>query len=473
MLPRKRTILSGWGRFPKASCITYRPEKQREIAQIYSEHPNTLITRGQGRSYGDASLNTNGVILTERLDRFLKFDTKKGVLTAQAGVTLAELLQVTVPKGWLPPVIPGTKQVSLGGCVACNVHGKNQYRTGEFAACVQQIKLRLPGGDTVLCGPETHADLFWATAGGMGMTGSIEEVALQLRPIASASVKTVTQRVENLEAMVNLFRTYAEAAEYMVGWIDHFGKAEALGRGVFEHAVHASAEEGAPLLDYTPKPPRLRVPEWFPSFLLNRYSMAVYNALRFRRYKLEEKEEIQPLESFFHPLDGLQEWNRLYGKKGFLQYQCLIPEGPEAINTLRHVLHLIQESGEFSYLAVLKYHRAHQGLLSFSDHGFSLALDFPNTSLVHLLLERVDTYLTTVGGRVYLAKDARLHPKHFQKMYAETLPKWQKIVALADPECRLHSSMASRLGFHAESEKAEKEPKETTAAQENTKEVVA
>ncbi len=447
MPPCKTTALSGWGRFPVDICAVYRPEKQREIAEILRKHKHALVARGSGKSYGDASLNPNGVIACERLDRFLSFDAAQGMLHVQAGTTLAEIMQVVIPQGWIPPVIPGTKHASVGGCVACNVHGKNHFRDGDFAAHVTDIVLRLPSGEAVHCSQRENSDLFWATAGGMGMTGCIEEVTLKLKPIKSGSIRTWTRKAHSLEEMIALFREHAGNSEYMVGWIDHFATGAQLGRGVFEKAHHIDAELGRSCATYRLPKTWLTVPSWIPGIVMNHYTMWLYNILRFAHYSKKYRIEIKDFESFFHPLDGIRNWNRLYGRKGFLQYQCVIPESPHIIDHIRHILQMIQISGKFSYIAVIKYHRAHEGMMSFPVQGFSLALDFPNTPEVQALLSQVDGYLCSVGGRVYLAKDARLSPQHFTQMYANELPKWRKILRLVDPKKRMHSSMANRLGF--------------------------
>ncbi len=444
--PKKRIMLSGWGNFPYVECLTYRPEKRRESEGICVAHPDKLLARGAGKSYGDAALNPEGVLLTERLNRFIAFDAKQGVITAEPGVTLAEILEVAIPKGWFLPVIPGTKYGTLGGAVSCNVHGKNHFKAGDFANYVVNVKLRLADGKIVECSPEKEAGVFWATAGGMGMTGHIEEVSVQLKPIASVMLDVEVERVANIEAMVVLFRKHAEKSDYMMGWMDHFGKGEELGRGVFERAVHVREEDGT-LTQYKTSKPRLNVPFMLPRFILNKYTMGLYNRLRFAEIAEKPILKRKAFEGFFHPLDGIKNWNRLYGRKGFLQYQCMVPEGELAASQLRKILEMIQESGQFSFLAVIKYHGEQRGLMSFSIPGFSLALDFPHNNAVLALLERLDDYVCEIGGRVYLAKDARLSKTHFERMYEKYLPEWRKMVRMLDPQGKYASLMAERLGF--------------------------
>ena len=446
MQSKNQKILSGWGNFPIKQCEVFRPERQKDVADIYMEHGATLVARGAGKSYGDAALNREGVILSDRLNKFLGFNAERGIVNVQPGVTLAEILSASIAEGWFLPVIPGTKYASAGGCFAANVHGKNEYKQGEFAANVLNLKLRLPNRELVHCSEDTNSELYWATAGGMGMTGFIEEIALRLMPISSTKMKVDKVRVDNIEEMAERMRKGVGNSEYMVGWIDHFGSGKNLGQGIFERASHVKKTEPA-LANYKAKEPGLCVPFNLPGFVLNRYSMKLYNQMRFAGIGYSTKSNIKNFEGFFHPLDGIKNWNRLYGKKGFLQYQFLVPESDEAVENIKTILKKIQDKGLFSFLAVIKYHGPHRGFLSFSDDGFSVALDFPNIPEVHSLLDEIDEFLCTIGGRVYLAKDARLKPANFEKMYGDVLPEWRKIIREVNPKHKIYSSMARRLGF--------------------------
>lgn len=443
-LHSKNILLAGWGNFPKQICAVFRPEKQREIPSIISEHASSLIARGAGKSYGDAALNWEGVVSFERLNRIIAFDTKAGTITAQAGVTLKEIIDIVVPQGWFVPVLSGTKYITLGGAFAANVHGKNAYSVGEFAKHVLEIKLRTPH-QQISCSKEIEPKIFWATAGGMGMTGIIEEVTLQLMLIASASLQKETFRTRNIADMLDAFRQRASTAHYMVGWVDHFATGSKLGQGIFESAVHEDGSRGAPLNTIKPAP----APKPFPggSFMLNSLSMKFYNARRFGKYTTMPKQEKSSFDEFFHPLDKYSDWNKLYGPKGFLQYQFIIPEGNDAAAQIQHILQLIQNAGQFSYLAVVKYHAAHEGLISFSMKGFSVALDFANTKKVHELLKKLDEEVLKFGGKIYLAKDARMSTDVFQKMYASVLREWRQILHTLDPERKINSAMARRLHF--------------------------
>lgn len=446
MIPRKEEQLSGWGQAPVTPCVSFRPEKMRDLQALVAHHDAPLIARGLGRAYGDAALQPGGVARMERFDHFLGFDAGAGVLQAQAGVAFTDILHLIVPQGWLLPAIPGTRHVTLGGAVACNVHGKNQFREGNLGEHVTKLRLTLASGESVECSPDNNRELFWATIGGMGMTGIIEEVTLKLKPIASASLKTLTYRVDSIEDMVAAFEHYRNASDYMVGWIDHMAGGDELGRGVFEAANHISVEEGGePLTEFAPRRNRFSVPCHAPPFTLNRYSMALYNRWRFKRYGFDRMSEIVSFDGFFHPLDAIGHWNRLYGRRGFFQYQCLLPESPDVASHLRRLLGLLHQKKLFSFLAVIKYHRDGKGMLTFSKQGYSLALDFPNTAAVRALLPHLDRFVAERGGRVYLAKDALLSPEMFYQMYGREAEEWRHFIREADPGSRFVSLMSHRL----------------------------
>jgi decaprenylphospho-beta-D-ribofuranose 2-oxidase len=442
----KREHLSGWGLTPAIHCASYRPEKERELAQLVKSQKTPLIARGLGRSYGDASLQPHGVIKTGRLDNFIEWNENTGVLRAQAGVSLAEVMAFSVPRGFLPPVIPGTKHVTLGGAFACNVHGKNQYRMGEFAEHVERIRLLLADGKSIECSPAEHADIFWATAGGMGMTGIIEELSLRLMPIYSTSLRTHSERVQNIGQMVASFEAHKRDADYMIGWIDHMAKGDNIGRGVFEAASHiTSAEGGRPCATYRLSPPRFSMPFYAPSFLLNKYSMALYNHIRFKRYERQPASGKTDLNHFFHPLDAIAGWNKLYGKPGFFQYQCLLPENAAIATHLRQLLISLQEEKIFSFLAVIKYHRASKAPIGFSQAGYSVALDFPNTARVRSAIPHINHWIAERGGHVYLAKDALMSADMFGQMYGAHAGAWRELLGELDPHAHFSSMMSERL----------------------------
>jgi decaprenylphospho-beta-D-ribofuranose 2-oxidase len=442
----KNERLFGWGHAPVADCVSFRPEKRRELDHLIRNHPAPLIARGLGRSYGDASLQPQGVIRTERFDHLIEFDQTQGIIRAQAGVSLSDVMDFAIPKGFIPPVLPGTRYATLGGAFACNIHGKNHFRDGDLAEHVHSIRLTRANGQTIECSPNEHSEYFWATAGGMGMTGIIEDITLRLRPISSTSLQTTTYQTESIEDMVAAFESYRNHCDYMVGWIDHMPHGGEVGRGVFEAASHITREEGGrPLSEYKPLKPGFSVPFFMPSMLLNRYSMAAYNKHRFKRYSNERRVETVDFNGFFHPLDRIGSWYKLYGKRGFFQYQCVIPETLGIASQLQKFLSALQEHKLFSYLAVIKYHREGKGYLTFPMRGYSLALDFPNTARVRSLVPQLNRWVAEQGGRVYLAKDALLDSEQFEQMYGEAAAAWREVIRDIDPHSRFTSMMSERL----------------------------
>ena len=442
-MPTLITQLSGWGRYPLQTCELERPER---YADLRSDAAN-LIARGQGRSYGDAALNQNGrVLLTERVNRLLDFDVENGVLRAESGATLADILAVIVPKDWFLPVTPGTKFVSLGGCVAADVHGKNHHHDGSFGDHVLAIELIMDDGRRMKCSASENAELFWATVGGMGLTGIIGEVTLKLIAIPTPSMMVRNYRAENLEQLFRLLQNPSSDDRYTVAWIDSMASGRNLGRGVAMCGHHASAEELP--VDYRNPVGSERnraIPFDFPTFALNPLSIAAFNALYYRREGAKQRPFLSSYDDFFYPLDAIGDWNRLYGKRGFVQYQCVIPE-LTAYDGIRRLLEELSDSGRPSFLAVLKRLGAQgRGLLSFPMAGYTLALDLPiRDDGLFVLLDKLDKIVLQHGGRVYLAKDARLAAESFRAMYPR-YGEWLKIKHAVDPQNVFTSSLARRL----------------------------
>lgn len=432
--------LSGWGNSPVEQCAVWKLQAPGDATRLIPLAPS-LIAYGGGRSYGDAALNPPGTAITGSLNSFIAADDATGVITVEAGVSLREVLEVMVPRGWFLPVIPGTQFATIGGALAANVHGKNHRRTGDFARHVLSFDLTLASGERVACSPMLNAELWHATIGGLGMTGIIENVTLQLMPIQSARMDVTYTACDSIEAMLTQFEAQQDSAEYLVGWVDHFARGPQLGRGIVETARHVPMADGS-LAAHRPTHSMLQVPFFAPNVTLNRYSMALYNAHRFRQ-ALRNPQRTVGFTHFFHPLDGIGHWNRLYGKRGLLQYQFIVPDGA----ALRPILEALQQANQFSFLAVLKAHGEGSGLMGFSRPGYSLALDFPNTPAVHALLDTIDRRVLTAGGRVYLAKDARLKRDVFEAMYAHALPEWRATLKAVDPTGYFMSSMGRRLGF--------------------------
>lgn len=444
-MPNLLTSLSGWGRYPVQTCELQRPER---FADLRSETPS-LIVRGQGRAYGDAALNENGrVLLTERVNRFLEFDKGQGTLRAEAGTTLADILAVIVPAGWFLMVTPGTKFVSLGGCVAADVHGKNHHRDGSFSACVLSLQMILADGSRVTCSPAEKPELFWATVGGMGLTGIIGEVTIKLTKIQNAYVQVRHHAARDLEQMFHQMQDTAFDDHYTVAWIDSLANGAKLGRGISMCGHHADLN-GAPLgFRESGKAKHNRsIPFNFPDLMLNSLSISAFNDLYYRRAGAKREPFISNYDPYFYPLDAISNWNRMYGKRGFVQYQCVIPDAG-AYDGMRQVLQMLSNSRRPSFLAVLKRFGAQgKGLLSFPTSGYTLALDLPiREHGLFALLHQLDEVVLQYGGRIYLAKDARLSAESFRAMYPR-YAEWLKIKNTVDPQHRFSSSLSRRLGI--------------------------
>jgi decaprenylphospho-beta-D-ribofuranose 2-oxidase len=444
--------LSGWGRYPRARQTTLmRPERMSEAVPPPTGH---VLARGQGRSYGDAALADDGlVLLTERLNRFRSFDETTGLLRAEAGVTLAELLSTFVPRGWFLPVTPGTKYASLGGCIAADVHGKNHHRDGTLGAHVSELELVLADGSRRRCSPRVDAELFWATVGGMGLTGIITELALRLMPIATAYMIVRHEQARDLDKLLELLTDDAWDDQYSVAWVDCRARGRALGRGVLIRGHHATAAELPRKLD-APLQLKLRAPRNlpfdFPTWVLNPYTLAAFNQCYYHWQGTRTTPFVATYDSFFYPLDRLGHWNRMYGARGFIQYQCVLPPSV-AGRGLRLLLEALHGAGLTSFLAVLKrFGPSNPAPLSFPLAGYTLTLDLPvSGTRLFTLLERFDEIVLEHGGRVYLAKDACLTAARLRGMYPR-LAEWQRVKTRVDPHDRFCSALSRRLRLGAD-----------------------
>ena len=446
---RTKTMeLSGWGRYPRRNGRVARPENVGSIQ--FAEEPS-LVARGWGRSYGDAAIpaETGCALLTERLNRYLAFDENSGILRAEAGTTLAEVLETFVPRGWFPAVTPGTKFVSIGGCVAADVHGKNQHQAGTFGAQTTELEIKLADETRVTCSRERDAELFRATLGGMGLTGLITEVSFRLVPIETAFMMSRHQPARDLEECLRLLENPAPD-EHVACWIDGTAKGTRLGSGVMIAGRHARRDElnppAADPLNYrTRRAPRL--PFSPPSWALNHFASAIFNRLYARRQTGKGAPFLADIESFFYPLDAIGNWNAFYGNAGFVQHQCVLPSATAATG-LRLMLETLAASGLTSFLTVLKRFRGEgAGLLSFPMEGYTLSLDFAMRGApLFDLLKKLDAIVLQHGGRVYLAKDACLDPETFRAMYPRHR-EWQEIKRRVDPTNRFRSALSERLGL--------------------------
>lgn len=430
----KRHITS-FNHYPVQTCILHRPERYRELSQLSP----TTIARGQGRSYGDAALNENNhVVLTERLNRFVEFDPINGTLTAEAGITLAEVLNLIIPHDWFLPVTPGTQYVSLGGCVAADVHGKNHHRVGSFGQHVLWLELITANGETIRCSTKQNSHIYWATVGGMGLTGIIGTVSVKLIPIKSTEMAVTHRASTNLEKTFDYLAAKDFNDDYSVAWIDTFN----IGRSIVMTAHHVN--ESISKLKNIRKN-NLTIPFNCPNLLLNKTTLKIFNQLYFKKQSQKTSPFKTELQNYFYPLDRITHWNRLYGKRGFVQYQCVIPNKHALVGTQK-ILEALSQSAYPSFLGVLKRFSAENlGLLSFPMAGFTLALDIPILDNgLFKVLDQLDEIVLTHGGRVYLAKDARLKPETFRAMYPK-YNEWLAIKNKIDPNNIFSSSLSRRL----------------------------
>lgn len=403
----------GWGRLlhPREAVQTLRDRfEQPRFAP--GEH---YLARGQSRSYGDVAVNDGGHILdTRRLDRFIAFDAQQGLLECEAGLTLGEIIALCLPQGWFPAVTPGTQQVSVGGAIACDVHGKNHHRAGSFGCHVQSLKLLRSDGRVRHCSAQENPALFAATIGGLGLTGLILSACIRLQRVAGAAMQGDSLRFANLAEYFALEAESAPHWPYTVAWVDCSARGAALGRGVFERARHAA---GA-----APAPPRaLRLFFTPPLSPLNALSLRAFNTLYYHRPGAQRSAQRWHWQSFFYPLDRIAHWNRLYGPRGFYQFQCLVPPA-QARAAIAQMLELIAASGQGSFLAVLKTFGGLRspGLLSFPAPGTTLALDFANRGArTTALLAQLEAIALAAGGRLYAAKDACMSAESFRRGYPE------------------------------------------------------
>jgi FAD/FMN-containing dehydrogenase len=390
---------------------------------------DTALAYGRGRSYGDSCINSHGTqISTRRLNRIIRFDAEQGILNCEAGLTLHEILQVIVPRGWFLPVVPGTRFVTLGGAIANDVHGKNHHHAGSFGCHVRSLTLLRSSGQRELCSPRDNAQRFSATVGGLGLTGLITSAEINLIPIASHQLEVEDKIFSCVDEFTALSRESADW-EYTVSWIDTFARNGQVGRGIFSRARHA--RESGPLLPGRSRA-ALGVPFAPPFSLVNKWTVNSFNCVYFWAGSRKRAVRHQHYQPFFFPLDAIANWNRIYGSRGFFQYQCVVPHegGGRAIQTLLREIH---RSGEASFLAVLKEfgQRRSPGLLSFPRPGLTLALDFPNRGeKTRRLLESFDETVLAAGGALYPAKDARMSPR----MFAAGFPAMQDFLSEMDPK---------------------------------------
>ncbi len=410
--------INGWGNYP---IIDSKLTSLSRFQKTYSREnrPAKAIPKGMGRSYGDSALSDT-VVSTLQHNCMLDFDIERGQVSVESGVVLSDLLDIIVPHGWFAPVTPGTRFVTIGGMVASDVHGKNHHCDGSFGHHVKSMTLLMSDGSKQNCTPTDHADLFYATIGGMGLTGIILEITFQLLAIESAYIRQESIRVNNIYEAMDVFEA-SEDWTYSVGWIDCIAKGDSLGRSIIMRGEHAklgeltSATVNTPLT-LVPKK-KLSVPFNFPSFALNPLSIKIFNTLYYNRVSEGTSEDIVDYNTFFYPLDSILNWNRIYGKNGFVQYQFVLPRETSK-QAMPEILKLIADAGSGSFLAVLKlFGKEDKGFLSFPREGYTLALDFPASAKTFTLLNKLDEMVHKAEGRIYLTKDSRMQSRWMTSGY--------------------------------------------------------
>lgn len=434
---RLKTIISGWGNYPRQeSELLYPPSCDSLSATVKEER--AVIARGMGRSYGD-SANAPIVLQTTLCDHYIEFNTKTGVLTAEAGITFREILKIIVHSGWFLPVTPGTSYVTLGGAIASDVHGKNHHIDGTFGQHVKSLNIALGTGEVVTASRDENQDLFYATCGGMGLTGIILSATIQLIPIQTSFINQKTVKANCIEAACEAFEDNTNSS-YSVAWIDCLTKGKNLGRSILMLGEHAKIGG----LDIDINNPA-SVPFNTPPGLLNKMTVKAFNAIYWLSAKNHHSKTVA-LMPYFYPLDSIGNWNKLYGKPGFLQFQCVIPKENGTVN-LRKLLMTIADSGEGSFLAVLKkFGKENCNFLSFPIEGYTLALDFKLTTLAINTLHILEDMVVGMGGRLYLTKDAIMQESNFKKTY----PNWEKFELVREKYGaigKFSSAQSKRLGL--------------------------
>lgn len=421
-----RPSFQSWGRYPKAEHQVCQLEWLTDRIPQLGEG-QSLLPYGLGRSYGDSCLNDGQTLLaTWRLNRFIEFEAATGRLRAEAGVSLADILAIAAPRGWFLPVTPGTKHVTLGGAIANDVHGKSHHVSGSFGNHVDRFELLRSDGRRLLCSPEENADYFAATVGGLGLTGLITWVELRLKRVPGPWIDVEELQFRGLDEFLALSRESEQTHEYIVAWVDCASKGKNLARGIFSRGNHSQSK--APWVRPKPGP---RLPVDLPGFALNPLSVGLFNSLYFHKQFSPRKARTVSYEPFFYPLDAIEDWNRAYGKQGFLQWQCVVPF-ENARDAMKEILTRISASGLASFLSVMKTMGAMPpvGMLSFPAPGVTLALDFPaRHARLFPMLEELDEIVAEAGGRLYPAKDARMSGRHFRLFY----PRHEEFKKYIDP----------------------------------------
>ncbi len=422
---------TSWGFYPPAKHKT--AIKLNWIGNIpeISKIETSVLPYGLGRSYGDNCLNNDNTLLdTSGLSRFIEFDKESGIIKCEAGLSFAEILRIIVPNGWFFPVTPGTKFITIGGAIANDVHGKNHHIAGTFGKHVISFELLRSNGKKYICSATENTELYKTTIGGMGLTGLILWAQFRLKPIKNSYIDAETIKFNNLDEFFELSEKSSNDYEYIVSWIDCTSKGKKFGRGLFFRGNHSNLDKAE--LPQPKSPKRIPFPFTAPSILLNKLTLKIVNGIIYHSQFKKHKTGIKHYDPFFYPLDSILNWNRMYGKRGFFQYQCVVPYTDGGV-AIRQILQQISKSGKGSFLAVLKTmgNVESPGVLSFPREGVTLALDFANHGdKTNILFTELDEIVKSVGGALYLCKDARMSPEMFRFSYAE----WENFKKYIDPK---------------------------------------
>lgn len=413
-------ILSGWGRYPRIDAKLNAPRSEEDLQALVLQ--GNSIARGNGRAYGDSAVSAQNTVHMRHFNRMLSFDAEQGQLVAEAGVLLADVIDAFLPRGWFSYVTPGTKFVTLGGMIAADVHGKNHHKDGSFGTYVDWIDVLISDGSVQRCSRSENTELFEWTVGGMGLTGIVLRAAIRLRHVSSAWIEQRTLVAENISHAIELFEQSHDAT-YSVAWIDCLQQGKSMGRSLVMLGEHADAVVVPSQYHKTPlhiSPKRkLSIPVKFPSWALNSLSVRAFNTLYYWNGKRKRGQQLVDWDSYFYPLDAILGWNKIYGRHGFAQFQCVLPL-QTADAGLRALLSAIANAGTGSFLAVLKRFGTQNSRFSFPMEGYTLALDFPVNKKTLALMERLDSITVEHGGRFYLAKDSRMSRDLFHQSEPRT-----------------------------------------------------
>lgn len=435
--------IANWGNYPVMVSDERSFTCQEQLDQLIKED-DQFIARGNGRCYGDGSLGSK-TISTLKFDKAVAFDTSAGIFECESGITLDQVLEIIVPRGWFLPVTPGTKFITIGGAVASDVHGKNHHVDGSFSNHIIDMDIVTESGKVITCSPDLYKDLFDATCGGMGLTGMITRVKFKLKKIETAFIRQKQLKARNLDEVLSLFEKHKDYT-YSVAWIDCLSKGKDFGRSILILGEHANKSELSSRQSMSPlalpKKKQITFPFNLPSWVLNVFTVKAFNFLYYNKNYKKEMDSVVSYEPFFYPLDVILQWNRGYGKKGFIQYQFVLPL--QAKQGLVEILERISEAGLGSFLAVLKVFGKQDSIISFPMEGYTLALDFPVREGLFSFLDELDKIVLKYGGRLYMSKDARMKPGILEAGYP-SLPEFKSILKKYNPNRKVISVQSERL----------------------------